>query len=167
MSQQEVSAAQEPRQAPGQDRFLLAIVAGTILLVVVSVAVVFLFGRARTSSPPDPNIPAGVVHAYVEAVRAGEMERARSYLTRAARAQAGSRDRQDSYRPPRDDNVRIVVETVSSSETAADVKVTTSRFYARSDPFSSSTSHYDVTVKLIREDGVWRISQPIEPYSFS
>ena len=167
MSQQEVSAEQESRQAPGQDRFLLAIVAGTILLVVVSIVVVFLFGRARTAPPPDPNSPAGVVHAYVEAVRAGEMEQARSYLTRTARAQAESRDRQDSYRPPRDENVRIVVETVSSTETAADVKVTISRFYARSDPFSSSTSHYDVTVKLIREDGVWRISQPIEPYSFS
>ena len=47
------------------------------------------------------------------------------------------------------------------------VKVTISRFYARSDPFSSSTSHRDVTVKLVREDQAWRISQPIELYTFS
>ena len=166
MSQQEVSAPEQPRPAPGQDRFLLAIVAGTILLVVVSVVVVFLFGRARTTPPPDPNSPAGVVYAYVEAVRAGEIERARGYLTRAARAEAESRDRQNTYRPSRDDNVRIVVEPVTQTETTAEVKVTISRFYARSDPFSSSTSHYDTTVRLIREDGAWRISQPVEPYTF-
>jgi hypothetical protein len=151
--------------AAGPDRFLLAIVAGTILLVVASIVVVFAFGRARPSPPADPNSPAGVVHAYVDAVRAGDQERARSYLTREARAQALARDRQDTYRPSRDDNVRIVVEPVTTTDTTADVKVTISRFYARSDPFSSNTSHYDVTVKLIREDGNWRISQPIEPYT--
>lgn len=166
MSQQEVSTAQQPRPGGGQDRFLLAIVAGTVVLVVVSIVVVFFFGRTRTTPPPDPNSPAGVVHAYVEAVRAGDTERARSYLTRAARAEAESRDRQNTYRPSREDNVRIVVETVSTTDTAADVKVTISRFYARSDPFSSSTSHYDTTVNLVREDGAWRIRQPVEPYTF-
>lgn len=166
MSQQEPSTADQPRAVGGPDRFLLAIVAGTILLVIVSIVIVVLFGRARPSPPPDPNSPAGVVYAYVEAARNGEPEKARSFLTRSARAQAEARDRQDTYRPSRDDNVRIVVETESMSETAAEVKVTISRFYARSDPFSSSTSHRDVTVKLVREDGVWRISQPLEPYTF-
>ena len=166
MSQQDAPAAEQPRPSGGQDRFLLAIVAGTILLVLASIVVVFVFGRARTAPPPDPNSPAGVVHAYVEAARAGDVERARSHLSRTARAEAESRDRQNAYRPSRDDNIRIVVETVSMTETTAEVKVTISRFYARSDPFSSSTSHYDTTVRLIREDGAWRISQPIEPYTF-
>ena len=128
MSQQEAPAVEQPRPAPGQDRFLLAIVAGTILLVVLSVVVVFVFGRARTSPPPDPNSPAGVVYAYVEAVRAGDVERARSYLTRQARTEAESRDRQSTYRPSRDDNVRIVVEPVTQTDTTAEVKVTISRF---------------------------------------
>ena len=167
MSQQDVSTPQQTRPGGGQDRFLLAIVGGTILLVVVSVVVVLLLGRGRTAPPPDPNSPAGVVHAYIEAVRDGDIERARSYLTRAARAEAESRDRQNAYRPSRDDTVRIVVETVTATEATADVRVTISRFYARSDPFSSSTSHRDVTVTLLREDGAWRISQPIEPYTFS
>ena len=167
MAEQEVTTPEQPRSAPVQDRFLLAIVAGTILLVVLSVVVVFTFGRARTTPPPDPNSPAGVVHGYVEAVRAGEIERSRGDLTRAARAEAEARDRQSTYRPSRDDNVRIVVEPVTQTETTAEVKVTISRFYARSDPFSSSTYHNDTTVRLIREDGAWRISQPIEPYQFS
>ena len=166
MSQQKAPTAQPPRPAGGQDRFLLGIVAGTILLVVVSILVVFVFGRDRTPPPADPNSPAGVVQAYIEAVRAGELERARGYLTREARAQAEARDRQNTFRPSRDDNVRIVVQTVSTTETSAEVKVTISRFYARSDPFSSSTSHYDTSVRLVREDGAWRITQPIEPYTF-
>lgn len=166
MSQQETAPAQQPRPTGGSDRFLLAIVAGTILLVISSIVVVVLLGRGRPTPPPDPSSPAGVVYAYVEAARNGEAEKARSYLTRSARAQAEARDRQDTYRPTRDDNVRIVVETVSTTETTAEVKVTISRFYARSDPFSSSTSHRDVTVKLVPEDGAWRISQPIEPYTF-
>jgi len=166
MSQQEAPIAEQPRPAGGQDRFLLAIVAGTVLLVVASIVAVFLFGRSRPAPPPDPNSPAGVVHAYVEAARDGDMERARSFLTREARAEVEARDRQNTYRPTRDDNVRIVVQTVSTTDTTAEVKVTISRFYARSDPFSSNTSHRDVTVKLIREDGAWRISQPVEPYTF-
>jgi hypothetical protein len=166
MSQQEASIAQQPRPSGGQDRFLLAIVAGTVLLVVISILVVVLFGRDRPAPPADPNSPTGVVQAYIEAVRDGDMQRARSYLTRDARAQVEARDRQDIYRPSRDDNVRLVVETISTTDTTAEVKVTISRFYARSDPFSSNTSHRDVTVKLIREDGAWRISQPVEPYTF-
>jgi hypothetical protein len=166
MSQQDVTSAPPPAPAAGQDRFLLAIVAGTIVLVVAAIVVVFLFGRARTAPPADPSSPAGVAQMYIEAVRDGDTTRARTYLTREARAQAEARDRQDAYRPSRDDNVRIVVETTSTTEPTAEVKVTISRFYARSDPFSSNSSHRDVTLKLVREDGAWRISQPIEPYTF-
>src|SRR4051794_21568354 len=113
MSQQEASTADHPKPAGGQDRFLLAIVVGTILLVVVSVVVVTLFGRDRPAVPADPNSPAGLVQAYIEAARDGDRAKARSYLTREARAQAEARDRQDTYGPTRDDNVRIVVSTVS------------------------------------------------------
>jgi hypothetical protein len=152
--------------APGHDRFLLAIVAGALLLVVVGVVVVVPFGRPRPAPPADPSSPAGVVQQYVEAVRAGDLERARGYLTREARAQVEARDRSSPYRPSVDDNARIVVDTVSTTDTTAEVKVAISRFYARSNPFSSSTSHYDVPVRLIREDGAWRISQPVDPYPF-
>jgi len=160
--------AAHPQSPPaGRDRFLLAIVAGTVLLVVVSILVVFLYGRARTSPPADPNSPAGVVQAYVEATRNGEVEKARGYLTREARAQAEARDRQNTYRPTVDDNVRIVIEPATVTDTTAEVKVSISRFYARSDPFSSSNYHRDTSVRLVREDGAWRISQPLDAYAFS
>jgi hypothetical protein len=157
--------AHERTATTGPDRFLLGIVAGTVLLVVVSIVVVLMVGRSRPTPPADPASPAGVVQAYIEAWRVGDVERAHSYLTREARAEAESRDR-TTYRPSADDNNRIVVETVSMTGTTAEVKVTISRFQARSDPFSAGTYHRDVTVRLLREDGEWRISRPIEPYVF-
>jgi hypothetical protein len=165
MSQQSAEPEQYSAPTSGQDRFLLAIVAGTVVLVVAAMLTVFLFGRNRTVTPADPASPAGIVQAYIEAVRGGDVERSRTYLTREARAQVEARDRQSTYPQSREDNQRIVVETVSSTDTTAEVKVTLSRFYARSDPFSSGTSRYDLTVRLIREGGAWRMTQPIEPYS--
>jgi hypothetical protein len=168
MDAQQPAAAATPQTPPaGWDRFLLAIVAGTILLVIVSILVVFLYGRSRTAPPVDPNSPAGVVQAYVEATRNGEIEKARGYLTREARAQVEQRDRQNTYSPPTDDNVRIVIETATVTDTTAEVKVSISHFYARSDPFSSSNYHRDTSVRLVREDGAWRISQPLDAYAFS
>ena len=84
-AEQPVPSPQPPPSAGGQDRFLLAIVTGTILLVVISVIVVFVAGRSRPSPPADPNSPSGLVQTYIEALRAGDAERARSLLSRDAR----------------------------------------------------------------------------------
>jgi len=147
----------------------MAIVAGVILLILVSVVVVLTTRSPRPAPPADPASIVGVVQGYVEATRAGDGEKARSYLSRDARAQAEARNRQNpnTYQPAFDDNVRIIVDATSQTDTTAEAKVTISRFYGRSDPFSSNTSHRTVTVKLIREDGQWRITQPTEPYQFS
>ena len=170
MSQSEAHPTQPVppvRPAAGQDRFLLAIVAGTLLLVVIGVVVVFMFGRTRAAPPTDPNSPSGIVHSYVEAVRAGDFDRARGFLTASARADFDRRTQNSSVRPSSNDRVRIVVETRSTTETTAQVGVTLSHFYIRSDPFSSNTSHRTLAASLIREDGVWKMSQPLLPYELS
>jgi hypothetical protein len=153
-----------PAPAVGQDRFLLAIVVGTLLLVLVSIALVFAFGRGRPAPPADPNSPAGVTQAYIEAVRAGDTEKARGYLTRQALEEFDRQTRVSPLRPTADEHLRIVFETTSMTDTSAEVKVTVSRFYARGDPFSSGTSHHDIITRLIRQDGVWKLSQPPQPY---
>jgi hypothetical protein len=181
MTQQDTTTASAPDPAPlpappsspaaapatGQDRFLLAIVAGTLLLVLVSIAVVFAFGRGRPTLPADPSSPAGVTQAYIEAVRAGDADKARSYLTRQALDEFNRQTRISPLRPTADEHLRIVVETTSVTDTSAEVKVTVSRFYTRSDPFSSGTSHQDVIARLVREDGVWKLSQPPQPYEIA
>jgi hypothetical protein len=164
MSQSEPPPAPPANSSAGQDRFLVAIVAGTLLLVVVGIVVVVMFGRTRAAPPADPNGPAGVVYSYVEAIRAGDNDRGRAYLTTSARAEFDRRNSSGQSRPASNDGVRIVVDTTSQTETTAEVKVTISRFYGRSDPFSSSTSHRNVSAHLIREDGVWKLSQPLMSY---
>jgi hypothetical protein len=142
-------------------------VVGTLLLVLVSIAVVFVFGRGRTAPPADPSSPAGVTQAYVEAVRAGDTAKARSFLARQALGEFDRQTRTSPLRATADEHLRIVVETTSVTETTAEVRVTVSHFYTSSDPFSSGTSHRDIVTRLIREDGVWKLSQPPQPYEIA
>ncbi|MDP8924960.1 MAG: ARC6/PARC6 family protein [Chloroflexota bacterium] len=157
-------------RAPGADRFLLGIVVGSVALILVGIAAVFFLDRPRSAQAVDPISPAGVVQAYVEAIRAGDRDRAYDLLSRAARADLRRdtyRERFPSYSSTSDPGTRVVIEPVSETGDTAEVKVTISRFATRSDPFSAGTYHRDVTVRLVREDGAWRISQPAEPYHFT
>jgi hypothetical protein len=149
------------------DRFLLAIVVGALALIVGGVALVLVLGRAPAPPRPDPASPAGVVQSYVEALRAGELDRARGLLSSSARAQLDrDRDSFPRYYTPSGVERRILIEPIEVADDRATVRVTISTFSARSEPFSSSTYHQEVEVRLVREEGQWRVSQPIEPYPF-
>ncbi len=152
---------------PGADRFLIGIVAAAVLLIGVGIAAVLLVGRLPSSPPVDPSSPVGVVQAYVQALRAGDLERAYGYLSRSAQKSVPLdtyRQRFPHYYEPAATDQRLLIEPVTVGSDAAEVKVTISRFSARSDPFSASSSHRNVTVRLVKEDGVWRVNQPLEPY---
>ncbi|TAK23355.1 MAG: hypothetical protein EPO26_08930 [Chloroflexota bacterium] len=158
-------AARSPAAAP--DRFLLAIVVGAILVVVGSIAAVVLARAAPPDTSVNPDSPVGVTRAYIEAIRSGDSLRAREYLSPTARASIEKQpDAVPRYVESPDRRRRIIVEPVEQTSDRATVKVTISTFTARSDPFSSGTWHNEVTVRLIRENDSWRISQPAEPYPF-
>lgn len=149
------------------DRFLIAIVAGAAILALLAVGAVFAATRAP-EPPIDPNSPVGVARAYVEALRDGDYDRASTYLTRGAQASLAS----DRYRPPyprpvsSNQDVRIVFAPGRADADTAEVKVSITHFTSRPTPFSASTWSNELTIKLVREDGAWRVSQPVEPYSF-
>ena len=154
----------------GPDRFLLAIVAGAVALVVGGIAIVLVAGRAPAPAPADPASPVGVVQAYAAAVQAGDAERAYGYLSQSVRRTRPL----DRYRTSfsnsgrsSDTERRLLIEPVSEGPERAEVKVTISTFSVHGGPLSSSTYHRDVTVRLVKEADVWRIDQPLEPYSFS
>ena len=155
--------------SPRTDRFLLGIIAGSVLLIALAVAAVFVLGRRPPPAPADPASPVGVVQAYVEAIRSGDLASAHGHLSRGARSAlplATYRERFPRYAEPASTDQRILIEPIVTEANRAEVKVTISRFSARSDPFSARTSHRDVTVRLVREDGAWRVDQPAEPYPF-
>jgi hypothetical protein len=70
------------------------------------------------------------------------------------------------YRPATLPERRILIEPVEVGADHARVKVTVSSFSARSEPFSTGTYHNEVDVRLVRENGQWRISTPTEPFPF-
>ena len=161
--------ADPPAAPPRTDRFLLGIIAGSALLIALAVGAVFLAGRQAPRPPADPQSPVGVVQAYVEAIRSGDLARAHGHLSRAAQSSlplSTYRERFPRYVEPASSDQRVLIEPVVVEADRAEVKVTISRFSARSDPFSARTFHRDVTVRLVREDGAWRVDQPAEPYPF-
>jgi hypothetical protein len=106
----------------------------------------------------------------VEAARAGDTPTAREYLSRAARDELDrTRDGvKGAYvETVPDRQQRVLIEPLADGAERAEVKVTISTFSARSDPFSTSTWHREVVVRLVREGGAWRISQPSDPFVFA
>jgi hypothetical protein len=156
-------AAVEQRRDP----FLIAIVAGALLLIAAGIGAVLVVGRAPRSAPADPTSPEGVVQAYVEAIRAGDADRAYELLSRTAKATTSAQEYRQRFprsQPSTESGQRVLIETVEVGEDAAEVRVTFSRFSARPEPFSAGTYHRAVNVRLVREDGAWRIGQPAEPF---
>jgi hypothetical protein len=156
-------AAVEQRRDP----FLIAIVAGALLLIVVGIGAVLVVGRTPRSAPADPTSAEGVVKAYVEAIQAGDADGAYELLSQAAKASTSLQEYRQRFprnQPPTDSGQRVLIEAVEVGGDTADVRVTFSHFSARPEPFSAGSSHRAVNVRLIREDGAWRVSQPAEPF---
>ena len=156
--------------SPGPARFLLPFVAGAVALVIGGFAIVLTAGRAAAPAPADPASPVGVVQAYASAIQAGDAERAYGYLSQSAqRTRPFERYRSSFSNSGRssDTQRRLLIEPVSEGPDRAEVKVTISTFAVHGGPLSSSTYHRDVTVRLVKEADVWRIDQPLEPYSLS
>jgi hypothetical protein len=161
--------SENPTPAIGHDRFLIGIVVGAVALIVVGIAAVVLVGRGPAAPPADLGSPVGVVQAYVEAVRAGDLDRAYSFLSRSEQAAVSLseyRRRFSTTARPTNTESRVLIEPVTVGSDTAEVKVTISRFSARADPFSTGTSHQEVNVRLVKQDGTWRVDQPIGPYPF-
>jgi hypothetical protein len=154
--------------ARGSDRFLVGIVVGAVALAALSIAAVLVVGRTPAPRAADPDAPVGVVQRYVEAVRTGDVDAAYRELSRSAQAGLSLDEMRRRFQRQGGSNgeQRILIEPVSVDGDRAEVKATVSRFTARADPFSVGTSHQDVTVRLVREDGAWRINQPVGPYPF-
>jgi len=158
--------SEQPGAVAGPDRFLMGIVLGAVALIAVGIAAVLLAGRQQPSATVDPSSPVGVVQAYVEAVRAGDTERARGYLSQSARDQVDRPGFPKPVLPPSPPDRRVLIEAGEVGADRATVRVTISTFTARSEPFSTGTYHQEVEVRLVRDNGQWRISTPVEPFPF-
>jgi hypothetical protein len=146
------------------DRFTWGIVAGVLLLVIIALAGVTLL--QRQAAPPDLTRPDGVVRAYVEAIDSGHPDRAWDLLAAPGRADV-TRDEfirratSLSQRPPG----RVAIERVDVEGDVARVEV--SRTFGEGPLFGPSIPIERTTVRLVQEQGEWRIEVPPEPWLIS
>jgi hypothetical protein len=143
-----------------QDRFLIGILIGIVVLVVISLGL--FFTRKDSEEYIADDTPEGVVHNYVVAIHKRDYEKAYSYLA-------------DKENKPTFENFRqaFIINAVSPNNVGleigtADIRgddaiVSLSTIYNSSDPFSSGYRNTEVAL-LIRQDGQWRLEQM--PYNF-
>ena len=137
-----------------QDRFLVGILIGIVVLIIAALLVFFTRENKQTYSSEDT--PEGVVHNYVLAVLNKDYQRAYNYLS-------------DLENKPSYDNFRHSFATGSLNPATAGVKignaevtgedatVEVSMVYTPSDPFSTGYNNVGVA-QLVRQNGTWKIS---------
>lgn len=159
-----VPASAAPGGDGSMDRFTWGIVAGIAILVIGGLAGVALL--QRQAAPPDLTRPEGVVRAFVEKVDAGQADRAWDLLATAARADVTReeflrRATNLAQRPPS----RVAIEGVTVDGEAA--RVTISRTFSGTGAFAPLAATERTTVRLVREQGAWRIEVPPDPWLVS
>jgi hypothetical protein len=144
------------------DRFLIAIVAAVVLLVIAVFVIALMRPNQPTYQPDDT--PEGVAHNYLLALQLEAYERAYSYLSPTLPGYPANADKFVSdvegdrwsfgtY----DDDVSLAVEAVNVSRDRAEVTVRKTTF-RRGGLFDSGQYSTTFEMTLHREDGGWKIT---------
>ncbi len=144
------------------DRFLLGIVIGSLALVVLAIGVA-LSARLQPQQIPD-DTPDGVAYNYFLALQRGEQRQAYQYLSRRVQSRIADPDLLFGTRPDMaPDGSRLRVDKVTLTGDSALLQVT--RLYSSSGGLFGRTEYsYPDTVKLVREDGAWKVDRFFYPY---
>ncbi len=162
---------QEPVTAPPPDRSLLFIGGGIALLVVVAVIAVVVLG-SRDAPAFSADTPEGVVQRHLAAVEDEDYETAWGYLSARIRAELSL---EDYRRASRDygsydaGSRRVLFDRSEVDGDRARVWLTVEEYYD-SGPFGGASTYRSTReIVLVREDGGWRIDDPLiglEPMPF-
>jgi len=146
----------------GTDKFLIAIVAGIVLLVGVVLALTLLRPNQPSFQPDEA--PEGIAHNYLLALELEDYERAYGYLSPTLPgypddAETFERNVKD-YRWSfgyRNDDVSLAVESVNVTGDKAKIVVGKTEFY-RGGLFDSGQYSTTFAMTLRREEGTWKIT---------
>jgi hypothetical protein len=147
-----------------QDRFLIGIIVGILVLSAAALGV--FFTRQASQGYVAEDTPEGVLHNYIYAIQQGDYERAYGYLANrpGKPSQAAFQSMISTARYPGDTGVRISDVRVIAGEDGPDESVIELVMVQTGDgPFGSSYSYND-TAQLIYEEGSWKIFYM--PYPF-
>ena len=144
----------------GTDKFLVAIVAGALLLVGVVLVLALLRLNQPSYQPHDT--PESVAHNYLLALELGDWARAQRSLSPTLPGypdDAGrfERDVRNNRWRFGDGDVSLSVESVDVSGDWAEVRVRRTKFY-RGGLFESGQHSTTFTMTLRREEGAWKVT---------
>jgi hypothetical protein len=147
----------------GMDKFTVGVVGGVLALVAAALVAAVVI--RRDTPPPDLTTPGGVVLAYALAEQRGDAQSAWDLLARSAQAR-GDHDRFLAA-AGRGDSDREYLSIEDEQTDASGAGVVLVRTYASGGIFGRNSSSNRTTVRLVREDGDWRISVPPDEYVLS
>lgn len=156
----------------GIDRFLASILAAIFLIVVVAVVLVWRSPIAKELEYSAGSNPEDVVHNFIVAVKKGNEERAKSYLSPEVLADIEERNSVLVRTNSRisGSGIRVVVELEGVEEGLATVNVDITYFASDAPPlglfaiFDDNQYSLASVVRLRQFDGEWKIVKPFDPY---
>lgn len=145
------------------DKFLIGIIIGIVILVIVAIGVVLTRSQAEAYVADDS--PAGVVHNYFLAVQRQDHDKAYSYLSDEIKAKPDLNDfilAVENYGNQPESSLKIDETTVAGNRAQVRVAITT---YSGGDLFDRGSYTSRDTVHLrATPTGEWKILQFPYPY---
>lgn len=160
-------------EARGSDRTLLVVAAGIVALVAITAVVVLLLGSREPASLP-ADAPEGVVQRHLAAFENRDFEAAHAYFSSEVRAEMDV----DAYEQltreygiyPDEISRRVLFDRTEADGDRATVHLTVEEYYGGGGPFGGGETYRSSReIRLVREDGAWRIDEPLvgfEPAPF-
>ncbi|MCX6079501.1 MAG: hypothetical protein NTW32_08220 [Chloroflexi bacterium] len=143
-----------------QDRFLIGILIGIVILVVAALTV--FFTRKDNLIYVTEETPEGVVQNYVVALHKRDFDRAYTYLADLPNKPT-SEQFHTSFINHSVDPTNAGVEIGKADVSAQTASVSLGLIYSPSDPFSSGYRNAEYA-ELVRQNGSWKIKQL--PFNF-
>jgi len=147
------------------DRFLIGIVGGIVLLVIVAVIVVLMRGQAEEYIADDT--PEGVVHNYFLALQRQDYDKAHGYLSDELKAKPDLDQFITSvgnFNNRSEDALKIGETTIDDDRAQVQVSITTYRNRGPFDLGSGSYTNWDTAHLRLSPDGQWKLIQFPYPY---
>lgn len=158
--------------ARGSDRTLLFVAAGIVALVVFAAAAVLLLGGREPATFPADS-PEGTVQRHLAAFEDGDLAGAYADFSSEVRADmdldAYERLTRDYGMYPLDGSRRVLFDRTEIDGDRARVHLTVEEYYGGGPFGGGETYRSPREMRLVREDGAWKIDEPvvgIEPAPF-
>lgn len=158
--------------ARGSDRTLLYVAAGIVGIVAIAAAAVLLLGGREPASLPADS-PEGVLQRHLAAFEDGDFEAAHAYFSNEVRSEmdvdAYERLTRDYGMFPTDTSRRVLFDRTETDGDRARVHLTVEEYYGGGPFGGGETYRSPREIRLVREDGAWRIDEPlvgVEPAPF-